>query len=383
MDMIHAADLQNLLERPSGFCTSLYLPTHVVGPNAPDDAVRLKNLVTAARHKLIEYGLRPSDVRKSLETVEDLTRNAEFWDHRSKGLAAFLSDDLFERFRLGRPVEEAVIVSRRFYVKQLLPSVSADGQYYILAASRNRVRLLQATAHACENFAVQGLPANLEEELNLVGADRGQQVHSGMHGSLGKQAAVFHGQGGQTDTAKEELALYFRRIAAALRPVLQESDCPLVLAMVDYASPIFREVFPYRHLAQETLSGNFDHATEQEIHALAQPIAGRIFDRARETAAARYRELANTPRASDRLEAILPAALDGRVETLFVDCRATELGVYHPATRFISYGGRDGAEMEDLLDRVAVESLLHHSLVYAVPRERMPCNATVAAIFRY
>jgi hypothetical protein len=372
-----------LLEKQAGFCTSFYLPTNVVGPNAPDDAVRLKNLVTAARHKLIEYGLRPSDVRKSLETVENLIRDAEFWDHRSKGLAVFLSDALFERFRLGRPVEEAVIVSRRFCVKQLLPSVSADGQYFILSASRNRVRLLEATDHACEIVAVQGLPASLKEELNLVGADRGQQVHSGMHGSLGKQGAVFHGQGGQTDTAKEELALYFRRIAAALRPVLQESVRPLVLAMVDYEAPIFRAACPYRQLAQETLSGNFDHATEQEIHALAQPIAGRIFDRAREKAAARYRELARTSRASDRLEAILPAALEGRVETLFVDCRATELGVYHPATRFISYGDRDGAEMEDLLDRVAVESLLHHSLVYAVPRERMPCNATAAAIFRY
>jgi hypothetical protein len=227
------------------------------------------------------------------------------------------------------------------------------------------------------------MPGSLEEELNLVGADRGQQVHSGMRGSLGKQAAVFHGQGGQADTAKEELALYFRRIVAALHPVLQESDRPLLLAMVEYEAPIFREVCSYRHLAKETLAGNFDRASEPELHALAQPLAGQIFDRAQEKAAARYGELAGTPRASDRLETILPAALEGRVETLFVDCRATELGVYHPAKRFIGYGDRDGAEMEDLLDRVAVESVLHDSVVYAVPRERMPCDATAAAIFRY
>jgi hypothetical protein len=383
MDAIYASDLHKLLQKQSGFCTTIYIPTHAVGPNAPDDAVRLKNLVSTAKHKLIDYGRRPSDVRKSLEVVEDLARDAAFWDRRSKSLGIFLSDDTFERFRLGSPVDEAAIVNRRFHIKQLLPSVTADGRFFILAMSQKRVRLLAATPHVCESVTVKGLPINIEKALNLAGADRGQQVHSGIHSRLRKQGAVFHGQGGQPDTAKGELAQYFRQIDAALRPMLQESNCPLLLACVDYEAPIFRDVCTYRHVAEETLAGNFDHAAEHEIHAQALPIAQRIFSRKRDEAVARYRELANTERTSNRIEAILPAVHQGRVETLFVDYGAADLGVYNPATEFISYGGKNGVEAEDLLDRAAVEGLLHHGDVYAVPRLGMPCDSSVAAIFRY
>jgi hypothetical protein len=383
MDIIHASDLQQLLEEQPGFCTSIYQPTHVVGPNAPDDTVRLKNLVNSAKGRLIEQGLRASDVRKSLERIEDLTRDVEFWDRRGQGLAVFLSDETFTRFRLGAPVEEAAVVGRRFYVKPLLPFVSADDRFSILAVSQNRVRLLQATLHTCESVKVKGLPTNLKETLNLVGADRGQQVHTATHFSTGKQGAVFHGQGGVSETAKEELVQYFREIDAVLRPMLQVSNRPLILAAVESAIPLFREVCGYKPLADESLVGNFDYAAEHEIHAQALPIAQRIFTRDRTNAAARYQELANTERASDRLDVILPAALEGRVETLFVDVRASDPGVYHPATGFISYGGKNGLEMEDLLDRVAVESLVRRGDVYAVPREQMPCNSEVAAIFRY
>jgi hypothetical protein len=383
MDPIGAADLDKLLRKQTGFCASLYMPTHVVGPQAPDDEIRLKNLIAIARHKLIEYGQRPADVRKSLEAIERLPRDAEFWGHRSQSLAIFLSDDLFERFRLGTPVNEEAIVDRRFYLKQLLPSVAADGKFFILAISQNAARLLAATPYTCEGVTVKSLPPSRDEALNLVGADRGQQVHSAMHGRFGKQAGVFHGQGGARDTAKDELVQYFRGIDAALRPVLRGSKAPLVLAMVDYEASLFREVCEYPHLAAETLSGNFDYAADHELHEQARPIAQRLFGRDREEAAARYRELADTSRASDRLEVILPAAHEGRVETLFVDPRAVALGTFDPAARLIRNGRSVGMEAEDLLDRAAVESLLRHAEVYAVGQKEMPCSSPIAAIFRY
>ena len=383
MDIITPRDLENLLQRQTGLCTSIYLPTHISGPEAPQDALRLKNLVAAAREKLIANGLRPANVRQSLEVIEELSRDAAFWDYRGKGLAVFLSDDTLARFRLAMPVDETVVVNRRFHVKQLLPAVAADGRFYVLALSRNRVRLLEATSYAWKVAPVADLPKNLDESLNLVGADRGSQVHTAMHGRMGKQAAVFHGQGGQPDTAKEELLQYFQRISAALRPVLRDSRNPLILACVEYEAPIFREACDYPHIADELLTGNFDYAADHEIYAQALPIARQIFDRTRERAAARYRELADTNRAANRLDAVLPAAHHGRVETLFVDRRAVELGAYDPAKQIISYGGVAGAPVEDLLDRAAVESLLRGAAVYAVPREQMPDDNDIAAVFRY
>jgi hypothetical protein len=324
-------------------------------------------------------------VIRSTESIEDLAHDAAFWDHRSRGLAIFHSDEMFQRFRIGWPVEEQAIVNRRFHVKQLLPSVSAGEAFWILAVSQNRVRFLNATPYACEAVLVEGLPQNLESALNFVPADRGQQVHSAMHGALGKQAAVFHGHGGRRESSKADIAQYFRQIDEALRPMLQASQCPLILAGVAFESSIFRKNCKYENIAAESLVGNFDYLSDHEVHAQAVPLAQRIFGQKRSAAAARYRELANTPRASERLDAILPAACRGEVETLFVDCRAVELGRYNPTTEFISYGvgGKTDVEVEDLIDRTAAECLLRRADVFAVPRPAMPCNSPVAAIYRY
>ena len=63
-------------------------------------------------------------------------------------------------------------------------------------------------------------------------------MHSAMRGSLGKQAAVFHGQGGHNETHKDDLLQYFRLVDASLETVLRESQAPLLLAGVDYLLPL-------------------------------------------------------------------------------------------------------------------------------------------------
>jgi hypothetical protein len=43
-----------------------------------------------------------------------------------------------------------VIVSERFHVKPLLPLLSGDGRFYVLALSQNEIRLLQGTRYSVE-----------------------------------------------------------------------------------------------------------------------------------------------------------------------------------------------------------------------------------------
>ena len=74
MDAIFAGDLHKLLQKQAGFCTTIYMPTHVVGPHAPDDAVRLRNLVSTAKHKLIEQPI----VKNMPAANADVQRDVQF-----------------------------------------------------------------------------------------------------------------------------------------------------------------------------------------------------------------------------------------------------------------------------------------------------------------
>ena len=175
-------------------------------------------------------------------------------------------------------MDEAVIVGRRFHVKRLLPAMSDSPRFYVLAVSRNRPRLLKVTWNGIENLHPTSFPVNIKAALNLQGADRGEQVHSGMRGDLGKEAGVFHGQGGHRDTLKDELVVYFRMIDDSLRPVLREKPWPLILAGVDYELAIFRKVSDYADIVDEMLYGSFDYVEDHALYEQALPIARRYYD---------------------------------------------------------------------------------------------------------
>ncbi len=86
---------------------------------------------------------------------------------------------------------------------------------------------------------------------------------------------------------------------------------------------------------------------------------------------------------SSRLEAILPAAVDGRVDRLLVQQGARQWGVFDADKRTVSFNEAPTKENEDLLNTAATETCLTQGSVYLLPRDRMPEGAPIAAIYRY
>ena len=110
-----------------------------------------------------------------------------------------------------------------------------------------------------------------------------------------------------------------------------------------------------------------------------------IFDDADQAvgAALRYRELLGTGRTSNDIEQILPAANEGRVETLLVSLESQSWGVVDAETGAVHLHDSCEAGDEDLLDTAAVLTLSQRGTVYALNRDEMPSGAPIAAVFRY
>ncbi len=382
MDLLTCSDLRALASVDDGWCVSITMPTHPVGREGQQDAVRLKNLVTAAEKQLIARGMRGVEARELLAPMLKLPHEGAIWEKRRHGLAIFRSEEKLLVYWLAMPLDEAVIVGQRFYVKRLLPAIRVSQQVYVLAASRNHVRLLKSTWQGIENLRPPGLPANIKEALNLQVADRGEQVHSGMRGDLGKEAGVFHGQGGHSDTLKEELVEYFRLIDESVRPVLRETPLPLILAGVEYELALFRMVSEYTQIADETLHGNFDYVEDYALCTQASQLAQRYYDTERRQALARYCALADTNLASDNIAKIVPAAHQGRIDTLFADPRAEEFGRYCPDRNCIEITSQPDPTL-DLVELSIAQTIRHNGTVYAAAAGELPSACPLRAIFRY
>jgi hypothetical protein len=81
------------------------------------------------------------------------------------------------------------------------------------------------------------------------------------------------------------------------------------------------------------------------------------------------------------LEAVVTAAYEGRVETLFVALGHQVWGVFDPATGRVEQHKEALFGDVELLDLAAAHTLLHGRTVYAVEQEQVPSKTDVAAIF--
>ena len=171
MDILKQKDLHQLINTSGEWCVSIYMPTHQFGREQQQDPIRFKNLLTKAEEKLLDSGLRRPEVQELMRPAESLLDDEDFWRHQSDGLAVFLSPNSSRTFRLPSKFDELVVVARNFQIKPLLPLLSKDGKFYILALSMNEVRLLLGTRDTIDEADLGDIPTTMqagEKRCDLV-----------------------------------------------------------------------------------------------------------------------------------------------------------------------------------------------------------------------
>jgi hypothetical protein len=381
MDTITMPDLRELISSDDGHCISIYMPTHPKGIDGKQDGLRLKNLAAAAERQLIERGMRSVEARKFVAPLAAFPFR-EKWERRKNGIAIFRSKKNLVHYWLDEPLQETLVVAPRFYMRPLLSAIGVSSRFIILAISRNQVRVLKCTGDGYEKLSVPRLPTNIEQALNLQTADRGEQVHSGMRGDLGKEAGVFHGQGGHRDTIKDETQEYFRLVSQVLRPVLRQTPWPVILAGVEYEVAMYRQHSDCRDIAEESLHGCFDYVTDQQLYEQVLPVATRIYQAQYQQAFSRYRTSLNRIRTSEDVDEIIPASYEGRIDTLFFDNSAELFGRYDCEKKSVEIV-QERDPMLDLIELAVTQTLLHSGAVYPATGDELPASGPMCAIIRY
>lgn len=372
-------DLELLVHQPRSPSVSLFIPTHRGGPETRQDPIRMKNLIRQAEERLVGTGIPGRDARKVLRPARELIEDEAFWRHRSAGLALFLRAGWFRCYRLPLDLDELVVVSDRFHVSPLLPLLTGDGHFFVLALSENEARLLAGTRFAVHVVNVPALPAGAKDALRYDDPQREVGSHAADRGGPGARIIV-HGQGIGAEVQKERLVRYLRAVDGALRHPLREQRAPLVLAGAEYVRAIYRQVNTYPHLVEEGISGSPDRASDEELHSRAWALVEPLFARDMLAASASYRAALGTGRASNSLEEILMAAEAGRVEVLFI---LTGTHVLIPTSGVAVADGSDELDARHLIERAVVLTMLSSGTVYALAEGQMPDSRAVAALFRY
>jgi hypothetical protein len=379
MPIFSLDELVTLTAPVSPPAVSIYLPTHRAMPDTAQDPIRFKNLLRAAEERLVAAGTRPAEAKAVLGPGFVLLDDSAFWLHQRDGLAVFAASGFFRQYRVPMRLEETLLVSHRFHIKPLVPLVTGDFTFFLLALSQNQVKVFEGTRDSVAELDLDSVPPSLAEALKYDDPQKQLQYHTGAPG----RAAMFHGHGTGIDEHKDNLRRFFHQVDAGLQKLLRGQRAPLVLAGVEYLFPIYREANRYPHLLEEGIAGNPERQSAEALHRQAWGLLEPRVVGAQDEAAARYRQLAGTGRTSADVMQIVPAAHHGRVETLFAARNGQQWGAWDPGADRVSLLAAADPAGQDLLDLAVVQALARGGAVHVVEPARMPEPAPLAAVFRY
>ena len=391
MNTVSRSELKALMEEQHDPCLSIFLPTHhTAGPEMQQDPIRFRNLLRDAEHLLLARNIERTQIEVLLKPIRFLFMNKQIWQHPADGLAVLRSPDTFHSYQLPSCFKEQVVIGNRFFLKPLLPFLTSDASFYILALGQNEIRLLEATRSSVKEVELpSSVPSNLDEAIQYDEPEKRLEYHSsasaGTRGKGGRQPAIFHGQGVGTDDVKTDILRYFQQIDRGLHELFHDKTAPLVLAGVAFLLPIYHEANTYPHLLPEGVLGNPDRlkVRNETLCEQAWPIVEPFLLKKQYDALAQFEEYKDTDRASSNVSAIVPAAYYGRIESLLLSVDQEQWGTFDPKTLTIHMHETAEPGDEDLLDLAATQTILHNGAVYALERRNMPGHVLLAALYRY
>lgn len=258
-----------------------------------------------------------------------------------------------------------------------------DGSFYLLMLERSNVKLYECNRDSFTEIIIEDcIP---ETKQDVVGHDYEQKNLQFRTGQAGEGRAMYHGQEAATGKRKNEITRYLRAINDGLAPLFREESMPMLIAAQDPLFEMYKEVNSYPHLIGENLKVNFGNTNIYEVHELAWEKMAPVFDQKRKDKIALFMDEQGTGKTAIGINEIIPAAINGKVDTLFCENNADIFGNYKEENNSIvvTQSGEDDNNIS-LMNVAAVKTFLNGGEVYLLDKEEMPNpNSRINALYRY
>ena len=157
--MFNEKRFKDLFERRGNHLVSVFIPTYRAN-HSQEDRLRLKNALLEASRQLEEHGFQKQEARAYLEKAFELLENQRFFTELSDGLCLFVGEDFFSWEVLPVNFNPYVFVGNRFYLRPVLPVLTGQSRFFLLALSQNEVRFFEGHQHSITPVRIQAaMPA--------------------------------------------------------------------------------------------------------------------------------------------------------------------------------------------------------------------------------
>jgi hypothetical protein len=259
--------------------------------------------------------------------------------------------------------------------------LNTDDTFYILSISPDKVQLHEGTPYTIAEIDTSDFPQNINE---VVGNEVEPPTLQHQSGSGTNREAIFHGHGGGKDDQNEELIKYLQTIDKQLNHLLPNEEAPLILACDPKIFGHYKKISKYKNLVEELIAGNPRTFSALELHEQAKNLITEHFGKEKELKKNRFRDFSASGKTLTDIADIVPAAVHGRVDTLFIQSKKDSFGLYDIENNTVIIDNDKQMQNASLYNLAAIHTVLNNGRVYLLDEDDMPLNKTNAnALLRY
>ncbi|MGY0498341.1 baeRF11 domain-containing protein [Nocardia sp. FBN12] len=362
-DIPTRSELKSLATVVDNWCVSIYTPTESDTANPDQNRIAFSNQA----RRVLDLVTDP-DARTALQEEFDvLIEDSEFWRYQAKTLVVLATPRRIRTYRLPNQLSATETVGDRFYLKRLLRTVTFPQSAFVLALAEGGVRLVEVSAdRPARTVHIPGLPTSAADYAGKA--------------SLGDRAPKGRVQG--DEGRKMRVRQYARAIDTELRDLLAGRDIPLILAATEPSDSLYRSVSTYDGLLAESIPGNPEHLSDQDLADRSREILDRYYATQLTDWADLMDKRRSEGRASTDISDLARAATAGAVDSVLVDIDASVPGSISPEGAVVFADSTDG-EAPGVLDEISRRVLLTGGEVFAVRAADIPDGANIAGVLRY
>ncbi|MEL4455050.1 hypothetical protein [Lutimonas vermicola] len=373
-----------LASKRSSHSVSIYVPMYKTGKEQNEHLAQanLRRCINEAHSDLVKYALDEEEINNYLKPITDLISEVDLWRNPADGLAVFLNKDGLNYYLLPIAFESRTYVADHFYLKPLLPMYHNDGVYYLLELSGDYVKLYKCSRYSCKELSIEDIaPDQLEK---AVGFDYKSKMLQFRSGQATHRAGSFHGHGEGKDDRYEEMIVFFRAIDKGINQLISDKKAPLVLACSAPLHSIYKEANSYPNLFEKYLGGDPEFRDKKEMHQQSWELMKEHFQEIEKSKLNLFTELYHTSKISYTPSEIIPAALKGKIDTLFVRKGPDLFGLYNKENDTVRFDESKKLTNVSLLNFAAMHTFMQKGKVYELEPNDMPVQEQpLSAIFRY
>lgn len=369
-----------ILEEKEGPLVSLYQPTHRHRPENNQDTIRFKNLVQKIERDLKD-NFKDINLEKFMKPFYDLLEDRIFWNSTLDGLAILANKNRFVIYKLKRIVHETAIVSDHFYVKPLIRAFQSADRYHLLGLKRDEYKLFEGNRYGFEEVELgEDMPKTIEDALGKEYTE--SYLSHGSYGGAGG-TAMYHGHGGRKDEIDKDTERFFRIIDKLIwENYSRDSNLPLILVSLPEHQTEFRNVSKNNNLLDEGVKVDYEALDMEELKDSAWKVIEPYYIKRTQKLVDRFKEAQAQFLGSDDLAQISKAIIENRVDTILIESNKKIEGRINRETGDLEKPKVNELEM-DILGDLAEMILQTGGNIIMLPKERMPTETGVAAMYRF